>query len=28
MRPDLKIVLMLLLAVEVMHSVGYASGWW
>jgi hypothetical protein len=28
MRQDLKVVLVFLLFVEVMHSLGYVSGWW
>jgi hypothetical protein len=28
MRQDLKVVLVFLLFVEVIHSLGYASGWW
>jgi len=28
MRQDLKVVLVFLLFVEVIHSVGYVSGWW
>ena len=28
MRQDLKVVLVFLLFVEVIHSVGYMSGWW
>ena len=28
MRQDLKVVLVFLLFIEVMHSLGYVSGWW
>jgi len=28
MRQDLKIVLTFFLFVEVIHSLGYVSGWW